>query len=79
MHMHNTIVPVAMLSIVMIAGYFMGRRDGLKMYSDLLVKFNNLQQLHNELLRTKWSEPTGDRETIHPPGYWDAEKEFRDN
>lgn len=72
----NDLIPIVMLAIVMIAGYFMGRRDGLKMYSDLLEKFNNLQTIHNELLRTKWSEPVG-KESLHEQGYWDAENEFK--
>jgi purine-cytosine permease-like protein len=65
--MIEQLIPITMLAIVMIAGYFMGRRDGLKMYNDLLKKFNNLQRIHNELLQKSWVKPTD---------YWDAEKEF---
>lgn len=63
-----------MLAIVMIAGYFMGRRDGLKMYNDLLKKFNNLQRVHNELLQTKWTKPVSD--DTPSSDYWNAEDEF---
>ena len=67
------VLPLAMLAIVMIAGYFLGRRAGLKKNAEMEEKFNNLQKLHAELLQNSWlKEPSlGTKQ-----GYWEAEEEF---
>ena len=67
------LLPVAMLAIVMIAMYSVGRRAGLKKYVELEEKFKNLQALHAELLQNSWlKEPFwGSKQS-----YWEAEEEF---
>jgi len=72
------LIPVIALLVMAIFGYTMGRKDGRKGYTELLSKFNNLQSIHNELLKTKWTIPVSEKENITDTGYWEAEKDFKD-
>lgn len=72
------LLPILMLAIVMITGYFMGRRDGLKMYWKLLKEYDSLQLTHNELLKAKWNERPSNEKDVSQ-NYWDKEKDFYDS